>query len=215
MPVELVVFDLGGVMVRICRTWQQALRQIGVNPSRLLSTSGSLAADVAAALAEANFAHETGRIDNDAFALQIAAATGLTTVEVTAALAGWLLGPYPGIDAVVDRLERASVRTACLSNTNAMHWAAFHSNGPMRLPLDRLHHRIASHEVGAMKPAPDIYAAVESQADITGERVLFFDDSLENITAAQSHGWQARQIDHAGDPMQQVHDVLSELGLPQ
>lgn len=52
-------------------------------------------------------------------------------------------------------------------------------------------HLFTSAEVGAVKPQREFYAAVTQAIGLPPERLLFWDDALENVTAARSYGWQA------------------------
>lgn len=55
--------------------------------------------------------------------------------------------------------------------------------------FDGLHHSAA---VGAAKPDPDYYAAVQDRVGQTGQELLLVDDSERNVEAAREAGWQAR-----------------------
>jgi putative hydrolase of the HAD superfamily len=50
-----------------------------------------------------------------------------------------------------------------------------------------------SCEIGWQKPAPGFYAYIEKTLAIKKEMILFWDDSLKNVTAARARGWQAEQ----------------------
>ena len=63
----------------------------------------------------------------------------------------------------------------------------------------RLRHRHASHLLGLAKPDAAIYHAFAHQTGFSPNRIVFFDDLAENIQAARASGWNAHQIDHAGD----------------
>jgi len=80
-----------------------------------------------------------------------------------------------------------------------------------------LRHRLASHELGCLKPAAAIYRAAD-QVFAAGNglvlpRVVFFDDLEENVAAAEEHGWLARRIDPRGEPTRQIATYLEELGI--
>ena len=52
-----------------------------------------------------------------------------------------------------------------------------------------------SGEMGVIKPDPRIYAMVEADCGITGERLLFTDDRADNIAAAADRGWRTHQFE--------------------
>lgn len=79
--------------------------------------------------------------------------------------------------------------------------------------LDRLTYRFASHLAGMRKPEDRIYAHVESETRVSGERIVFFDDIMENVEAAQRRGWQAIVIAQDGDPIAQAREHLMRLGV--
>jgi len=45
--------------------------------------------------------------------------------------------------------------------------------------------------VGAMKPLPEIYAAMEAMAGRRGADLIYIDDRAENIAAGVARGWRA------------------------
>jgi len=47
-----------------------------------------------------------------------------------------------------------------------------------------------SYEVGAMKPQPEIYAAMEKLCGRSGGDLIYLDDRAENIAAGAARGWR-------------------------
>ncbi len=66
-----------------------------------------------------------------------------------------------------------------------------------------------SGHLGALKPEPEIYQALEAATRFWGESLFFIDDRAENIAAARARGWRAH---HFADPAALRRD-LSELGV--
>ncbi len=129
----------------------------------------------------------------------------LTPEHVDAIAHAWLDGPFPGWDALLDRLATANVKTACLSNTNARHWELMQEPGSTNfVPLARLTYRFASHQVRAHKPEPAIYEHVERATNVDPKAILFFDDLAANVAAARERDWSAEIIDTSKDPVEQV-----------
>lgn len=56
---------------------------------------------------------------------------------------------------------------------------------------------VTSGPIGICKPDAGIYAAVESLGKIAGQHLLFADDKLENLVAAQARGWQVHHFTDA------------------
>src|SRR5688572_16335060 len=130
---SLVVFDLGGVLVRIARTWAEACRAAGLD-----ARGGCDDPLDPVARDPWIVAYETGRIGRDAFAAGLSSAMeGLySPEEVVRVHDAWLLGEYPGIARVFDALDAAGVPTAVLSNTNEHHWRVMFASAstPSRYP---------------------------------------------------------------------------------
>ncbi|MHC5004541.1 MAG: HAD family hydrolase [Planctomycetota bacterium] len=201
---ELVCFDLGGVIVRICRSWEEGCRLVGL-PVREGFRPGATVID---RLVDA---HQTGAIDVDEYAGRMSDAfAGLYTAEEIVRIhAAWVLGPYEGLETVIDGLHDRGVVTAALSNTNAHHWAEL----PAVPPIARLRHRLASHELGLRKPDLAIYREAERRLGFAGDQILFFDDLPENVEAARAVGWRAVLVDPARETAPQIAAALREHGL--
>lgn len=200
----LVVFDIGGVLVRIRHTWDDILDALGEAP--LARTSSWRHADY-----DALTAYQDGTMGEDAYLEQVGGDLGLTPERAREAHAAMLEGDYLGAAALVEALNAAGVKTACLSNTNAMHWVTLNNPGhhPSLTALDR---RFASFEIGVNKPLPGAFRAVES-AFPGIDRKIFFDDNVGNVAAAIDLGWEAHRIDPDGDPPAQMRQILEESGI--
>jgi putative hydrolase of the HAD superfamily len=216
--IELVCFDLGGVLVRICTGWSDLCRS-----SRL-----DVRGDSASALAESSRqkvseAFMVGGLSTEQWIAAMGTALGgLYSAEEIAALHdAVILEEYPGIGALIDDLHRAGVATACLSNTSGPHWTRLlHHDGTRALPGEARypgvrglgsHH--ASHLMGLSKPAPAIYRAFEEATGRSGAQILFFDDLQVNVDGARNVGWNAEVIDPAGPTHQQMRRHLARYGV--
>lgn len=202
----LVCFDLGGVLVRICRDWAEGCAAAGV-PVRPFE------ADAAHHAARQDLVMRLQRGELDGPDFHVAMSDLLDRVwtpdEIARIDAAWLLGPYPGTTDVVHDLHAAGFQTACLSNTSHDHW------GPLCAyeNVAALHHPHASHLLGLAKPDQAIYETFEREVGRRPEEIVFFDDLPENVEAAITRGWRAHRIDHAGDTAAQIRDVMSGHGL--
>ncbi|HYD02104.1 MAG TPA: HAD-IA family hydrolase [Phycisphaerales bacterium] len=206
MPPRIIVFDLGGVVVRICRSWKEACDRCSL-PYHDTVTNPAFVAERKAIRAS----HEIGRMTDEEFYTRIAATTGghYTPQQVRDIHHNWTIDEYPGVTKLVDDLHDRGLATGVLSNTNAHHWRLLteqpQAGGPAPYPtVHRVHHLHASHLLGLAKPHRAIYEAFGSRAGYAPHDILFFDDLAENITGAQDAGWDAVQIDHTGDTAAQM-----------
>jgi FMN phosphatase YigB (HAD superfamily) len=204
---DLVVFDLGGVLVRVARSWAEACALAGLDWRGDFDDAAARAAREPLVVA-----YETGRLDRLEYCERLSRATGAryTPQEVGRIHDAWLIEEFPGLARIFDALEAAGVPTAILSNTNAAHWEAqFPASGASgRFPtLARVRHPHASHLLGLRKPDPEVYPVLE-RAVGGARRVVFFDDLERNVIAARRAGWDALLVDPLADPAAQVLAAL-------
>ncbi len=198
-PTQLVVFDIGRVMIALVSGWPEACERVGIPcPAEIDSEQ------TRARFHQVVYLHEVGKIDAAEYLKRAAEVTGVTPQNVRDVMTAWLRDPYPGLDQLIDDIHAAGMKTACLSNTSGMHWPVLVE----RLNLGRLHYRFASHIVGAFKPEPAIYQALEQETGIDPFNIMFFDDIEVNCIGARERGWQAHQIIHPGDPVAQMRTHL-------
>lgn len=206
--IQLVIFDLGGVLIRLCDGWEHACELAGVTPCKTITD------DDKRQLVRLVHREEVGGYQEGEFCALAAPLLGLDPAGVKAMTDAWLRGPFEGIDSLIDAVHAAGLKTACLSNTNDNHWRAMtdpaHANG---LPLNRLHHRFASHLVKDRKPNPTIYQHVQSVTNTLPGAILFFDDAPENIAAANEQGWRACHITNPQNPVPQMTSHLKRHNL--
>ena len=201
--IRLVCFDLGGVVIRICRTWAQGCAAAGmtVRDPGLWRRARPARRQLIDEL-------QTGRIDGATFAARASElVAGLySPAEILDVHNAWLLDEYPDIGDLIDRVHEAGLDTAALSNTNHEHLERI-----ARLPaVTRLHHLLASHQMGLHKPDPLIYRRLQEQLGYRAREIIFFDDTQENVIAADGVGWRAHLIDPEADTAQQIAAILHE-----
>lgn len=210
--IQLVCFDLGKVLLRICDGWRHACEVAGIGlPPDLPDPDAKALAAIDSIAAR----YDTGRIDLEEFAREVARHRGCRPQDVVRMHDSYLLGCYPGVRDLLDELSAAGVRTACLSNTSDAHWRMMlDPSGPNHLPLDRLDYRFASHLLGLRKPDDAIYEHVERETGAAPASIVFFDDLPANVEAARRRGWNAYRIDPApDDPLRQVRSWLARHGV--
>jgi glucose-1-phosphatase len=204
--IRLVCFDLGGVLVRICRSWEEGCQAAGLDlregfrdeshePRRRVAVDQL----------------QTGDITPDDFWVVISECfNGLYTPdEIHRVHRAWMLGEYEGASSLVDSLNKAGHTTACLSNTNTVHWEDL-----LGYPaLGALDHHHASHLMGLIKPDEEIYCQFERARDCRPDEILFFEDTAQNAAAANARGWHARVVDPQQETVPQMLAVLREYDL--
>ena len=205
--IRLVCFDLGGVLIRICRSWREGCQAAGIdirgewhNGYPQIENWGDLCVQF-----------DTGRIDGKAWAAQVSRGVNhlYSPEEVTAIHDAWLLGEYEGVLNLVDEIHECGLQTAALSNTNPDHWPFI-----VQYPtIQRLHHRFASFLLGMHKPTPEIYREVQKLLRLDGSEILFFDDLPQNIEGARSCGWNAVFIDPHSRTDVQICNALEQYKL--
>jgi len=201
--IRLVCFDWGGVILKICRTWQEGCKAAGIKAPNAKISKKCLAKQDALAKR-----FHTGQMSDKAFCRALAKESEeFHTIEDIAAIHNaWLLEEYEGIEELIEELNSfADLSTALFSNTNASHWARMEEDFPAASLIEHQH---ASFLFGLAKPDEKAFAAFERRVGAVGKQILFFDDSIENVEGAQAFGWCAEHIDHAGDPIAQMRSLL-------
>ncbi|GAA4221244.1 2-haloacid dehalogenase [Sagittula marina] len=89
-------------------------------------------------------------------------------------------------------LNKAGVRTLALTNFGIGTWAIA---TPVYAFLNEFSKAYVSGHMGVIKPEAEIYRQVEADSGIAPERLLFTDDRIDNINAAQARGWQTHVFD--------------------
>lgn len=206
MSVELVCFDLGGVVVRLCRSWDEGCLAAGVEVRDRTRTPEQEAQRKAAVEA-----YQRGELSNEAFFETVAGTFNgaYTPAEVERVHAAWILREYEGVRELIEALNDADVRTACLSNTNDGHWQKL-TTWDAVVALGSRH---ASHEMGLAKPDEAIYRLFEEREDARGDSVLFFEDTPANAEAARAIGWRAEVVDPSEETRPQIEAYLKSHGV--
>lgn len=218
MKIGLVCFDLGGVLVKICRNWSEGCRAAG------LDVRGNSAGDRAgSARRELMHLYGTGRLSESEWAEQTAVALGglYSPDELRRIHHAWSQHEYDGALGLIEALHERQVATACLSNTNHSHWMRLvHHDGQRALDgapeypsVQRIRHRYASHLLGFAKPDAAIYRALEQQTEHAPPDILFFDDLPENVAAARALGWHAERVNPHLDTIAQLRRWLTTYGV--
>ncbi len=198
---KAVVFDLGKVLLEF---------DFGIAARTLATSSDVTAVEFQRAIDQSPLLHayESGRIGSRRFYEEIVGKTGYRGNE------GDFRKSFADIFAEIAPMValhgdlRARGIPACIfSNTNEIAVGHIRERFPFFKDFDA---HVLSYEVGAMKPDPAIYAAVEGVTGRRGNELLFIDDRSENVAAAGMRGWQTiHHVDHVMTP----GEVRRRLGL--
>ena len=183
MPADIVLFDLGGVLVDFGGV--SAMRELaGIDSDdelwRRWLTSAWVRAFERGQCSAADFA--VGVVDEWGI--------GVSPEAFLAEFSDWPRGPLAGAaDLLVTVGER--VQVGCLRNTNALHWERHCATWPI---VDDFELRFLSFELGLVKPDPELFAAVADLVPVDRGRVLFLDDNAINVEAALAAGLVAHHV---------------------
>ncbi len=199
--IRAVLFDLGNVIVPVdfkgCYEALSALcPHAPQDVPRIFSGSG-LASK-----------YEKGRISTEEFVRQTCQLLSMdVTCEQFWELWGRIFLPEPLIPESLFEAIRARHRLLLLSNTNAMHFELAQQRFPLLRHFDGY---VLSYEVGALKPAAEIYQEAIVRAGCRPEECFFTDDLLTNVEAAQREGMQAVQFEswEQLQPALRAHGIL-------
>lgn len=192
--IRFVYFDLGNVLASfdVQRACENVAHRWSVDPGdvrRVIWDSGL----------QDRFEH--GQVSVDEFAstarqgLKLDVATTPTT-ELVDRLSD-MFEPILEMVELVDEVRHCGVRLGILSNTCEAHWhwLTRAQYAALRGPFD---HVVLSYEHGLMKPHLSLYRIAAEKTGEEAGSILFFDDRVDNVAAAQASGWRAHQFTDAG-----------------
>jgi len=162
--------------------------------------------DVGCSIVDTNEKYERGEISTAQFveSLKKELDLDITDEEV---LEGWnkiFVGENLGIRDNIDRLV-SKYPLYIFSNTSVSH-AEFWRNEYSEL-LKHFQKIFTSFELGMRKPEKESFLEVCSQIDVLPEKILFFDDTEENIVAANDLGMHAVKV----DSIQDISETIEKL----
>lgn len=189
---QLVVLDVGGVLVETARHWREAMVLASIDSP--LDPQSARFAYVRSALSDP---HQAGWMSTVEYCAALARASGgqLSPGDVSRIVDAWIIGPYPWTVRLLEALRSSRTPVALLTNTISVHWnrildPTFDVTGSLRrIPL-----KFPSHETGLTKPMRAAFESVEQATNFRGPEIIFFDDSAANVAAARHVGWRSNLV---------------------
>jgi len=191
--IDNIIFDFGGVLFDIDYDAPvRAFAALGLNDFNSLYTK--------AAQNPLFDLLETGKISNEGFYDEIRAhfKTQLDNSTLEAAWNSILTGIPKSRIELIHQLKTKK-RTFLLSNTNAIHVAAFERMIDREMGLayyrsafEKVHY---SNEIGIKKPDQKTFLALCDWHDLKPERTLFIDDSPQHVQGALAAGLKAYHLE--------------------
>lgn len=188
MPIQSLLFDLGGVLLNLDTTrTRSAFIQLGMTNFDDLFGIGH---------ADGFFKqYEVGKINDTAFVAEAKKLTHPGTTD-TAILNAWnaMLLDFPKERVQLLESLKSKYRLFLFSNTNAIHLQALQQNfrKVYGKNLDDLFEKAYySHLINLRKPDVKAFEFVVNDAGLNAATTLFIDDALVNVEGARAAGLQA------------------------
>lgn len=201
---NVLLFDLGGVILdisfdRVFNYWaalsnqqlsnQQLTNQEQSNPHTLKSRFR---------MDEAYRKHEKGQITAAQYYDSLRQSLGLTLTDKEIET-GWnqiFIDMIPGITDLLNNLQK-KIPLYCFTNTNNTHRIEWQSRwGKQLQSFEKI---FVSSDIGLRKPDKEAFDYVVECIGERHEKILFLDDSLENIEGAQRAGLQTAHVKSLDD----------------
>lgn len=180
--IEVILFDLGGVLV-----------ELGASPVPVDALTGGNTFSLADWFkSDAAIAFEKGTCTAADFAQALIADLGLNCSEkrLIEHFTDWPTGLFPGAQKLLKHL-RQNYRLAILTNTNELHWPRFIAEFEL---LEHVEYIFASHQLAMVKPEAGIYQHVLTTLGVEPGQVLFLDDNPDNVKGARKLGIAAHLV---------------------
>lgn len=189
--IDAVVFDLGGVLIEIDfqRVFKRWAEHAGCDVMDLVDRYS---------LDHHYEKHERGETHAAEYFAALRETLGIN-ISDEQFLDGWneiFVGEVPNIRHIVQQYA-ALFPVYVFSNTNEAHRATWMAGYPQLLkPFQQV---FISSEMGKRKPEVEAYWEVAANIGAEPQRILFFDDSAQNIEGARQAGLIARKVDSVAD----------------
>lgn len=194
MEQQIILFDLGGVLVDL----SDPVTAIGLSMSSEEFWKTWLSSPLVQQF-------ETGRLSSSDFVAQFGAELGFDDAdEFDRALRSWHLPLFDGAEKALQTLTKSNT-IALLSNTNEIHWQHVESQTDVFTEFAKV---FLSYETGNAKPHPSAFHDVVTHFDCAPQDIIFFDDNVANVTAANAEGLRAVRVQGWSEVERQIEKVL-------
>ncbi len=184
---KCIIFDLGRVIVPF---------DFGRGYQQISALNGLTVDEIRSRIAQDDLVirYESGQIPSADFVAELGRRLDFNlSVEEFTGMWSAIFEPYTLIPASLPETLRANgYRVLLLSNTNDMHFNWIRPRYPI---LDHFDGYVLSHEVGALKPSPTIYAAAIEQSGVEPHECFFTDDIAAYIEGAKQAGMDGVQFE--------------------
>jgi putative hydrolase of the HAD superfamily len=197
MSFHLVIFDLGGVLVRLDSS--RMLKQLSQETGKSEEQLKQIVTDPA--LLEP---FELGRVGPQHFFEQFSRRLNLSW-SFDEFVTAWnsILSENPETTWLLHRL-RERYTLAVLSNTDTLHDEYVRRSFPI---FSHIRHWIVSYQVGLRKPEPQIYELALRRANVPPHAAVYVDDTEEFVMAARRLGLTAVHFTDGLKLEQELHAV--------
>jgi putative hydrolase of the HAD superfamily len=198
---DALLFDLGRVVLDIdfSRALDCWAGHAGCEPAHLVGRFSP---------GDAYKRHERGEISDAEYFAALRVSLGIDVSDAQF-LEGWnaiFAGEMPEIAALLARAARRLPLYA-FSNTNRAH--EVHFSKAFAEVLGHFRKMFLSSTIGLRKPDAAAYDHVVKEIGVPAERIVFFDDSADNIAGARARGMVAVHV----TSMRDVAEALAALGI--
>jgi putative hydrolase of the HAD superfamily len=192
---QKIVFDFAGVVFH----WQplQMLQRELPHLARDTASAAHWAAQIYQSYGGDWGDFDRGTVSVPDLVARITRRTGISTADAQRAVDAipFELQPLPATVALIKQLHQAGHPLYFLSNMPAPYAVHLEAHNPF---LGLFTDGVISARVHHNKPEPAIYALAAQRFNAAPAELLFVDDHLPNVQAAQAAGWRAFQFVDAG-----------------
>lgn len=189
--IEALLFDLGGVVIdvdfdRVFSHWSLCVNQ----DFETIKTRFKFDSYYER--------HERGEIDASEYFSSLRRSLDIS-ISDEVFIAGWnsiYVGEIPGVVTILSDIKD-KLPIYAFTNSNLTHQSVWSKKYRHILTLFRK--VFVSNEMGMRKPEPEAFKAISKEIGVRLDRILFFDDSLENISGAKEIGIQAVRVTSSED----------------
>ena len=204
---DAVILDLGGVVFgisveRIIKSWAESA---GCHPKDIAPKFK---------IDEYYKLFEMGKISPEEYRSHICDVLGIRISDEDFDK-GWnciYLDLLPEIESLLMQLK-SKTRLLVLTNTNEIHakeWRVRYAD--ILKYFDKI---FTSHEIGARKPSPESFHAILNYLDTTPDRVVFFDDTPDNVEGALSVGISSFVVNSPYEVSEKLKQMGIEIEIPK